>query len=382
VAVKPWLVVAGDFTPLGGMDVANYALARHLATRGELHLVTHRAWSDLEREPSVTIHRVRRPFGAHALGSAGLSREGARVWQRLSPRPAHAIVNGGNCDLGAVTWVHYVHAAYAPTTAGSAARRLKTACLHRRDVDAERRAIRAARLVICNSRRTRADVVERVGADPARVEVVYYGSDAATFSKVEREQRAAAKRALGCRAERPAVGFVGALGDRRKAFDVMFAAWTDLCRRAEWDADLIVAGAGSELAQWRQLAASAGIADRVRFLGFRADMPDVVAALDALVHPARYEAYGLSVHEAICRGVPALVSRAAGVAEQYPADLDDLLLGDPNDAAALAEQLARWRGHAEDIRRRVAPFSDRLRARTWDDMAAEVVALVERAGNA
>jgi hypothetical protein len=40
--MKPWLVVAGDFTPLGGMDVANLALARHLARRGdEVHVVAH-----------------------------------------------------------------------------------------------------------------------------------------------------------------------------------------------------------------------------------------------------------------------------------------------------------------------------------------------------
>ena len=28
--MTPWLLVAGDFTPLGGMDAANYALARYL----------------------------------------------------------------------------------------------------------------------------------------------------------------------------------------------------------------------------------------------------------------------------------------------------------------------------------------------------------------
>jgi glycosyltransferase involved in cell wall biosynthesis len=236
--------------------------------------------------------------------------------------------------------------------------------------------------VICNSRRTRDDVIDRIGADPSRAHVVYYGSDPARFSLVDRAAREAAKRALGCLPERPLVGFVGALGDRRKAFDVMFAAWTDLCHRPDWDAGLVVAGAGSELPRWRQRAHDAGVAARVRFVGFRTDMPDIFAALDVLVHPARYEAYGLSVHEALCRGVPALVSRSAGVAERYPADLDDLLIADPDDASALADSLVRWRRRAEDVRCRVAPLSRALRARTWDTMAAEIVALVERAGDA
>ena len=57
-----WLIVAGDLTPLGGMDAANHALARHLATRAEVHLVTHRAWPDLASLPTVRVHHVWRPF--------------------------------------------------------------------------------------------------------------------------------------------------------------------------------------------------------------------------------------------------------------------------------------------------------------------------------
>lgn len=32
--MTPWLLVAGDLTPLGGMDAANHALARYLGRRG------------------------------------------------------------------------------------------------------------------------------------------------------------------------------------------------------------------------------------------------------------------------------------------------------------------------------------------------------------
>ena len=108
-------------------------------------------------------------------------------------------------------------------------------------------------------------------------------------------------------------------------------------------------------------------------------MPDVFAALDLLVHPSRYEAYGLSVHEALCRGVPAFVSRAAGVAEQYPAELADLLIDNPDDAGELAERLAVWRGCTDRVPALLAPLSHKLRARTWDAMAADIARLVERA---
>jgi glycosyltransferase involved in cell wall biosynthesis len=377
--MKPWLLVAGDLTPLGGMDTANHALARYLGSRGsEVHLVTHRAWADLADLPGVTVHRVWRPFNRHLLGSPLLSRAGHRLWRRLNPRGARAVVNGGNCRVAAANWVHYLHAAYSPQVTGAAARRARSVLSHRRDVKAERSALRLARVVICNSERTRRDVIDRLDIAEDRVQVVYYGSDPVRFGPVTEGERLAAKRAIGCDPGRPLAGFVGALGDRRKAFDTLFTAWTRLCLRDDWDADLVVVGSGAEQPLWKARAREAGLADRFRFLGFRADVPDVLAALDVLVHPARYEAYGLSVHEAICRGVPALVTATAGVAEQYPASLADLLIQDPDNADELCQRLIAWRQRIEQFRLLVGPVAAGLRARTWDTMAEQIVECVER----
>jgi glycosyltransferase involved in cell wall biosynthesis len=367
-----WLIVAGDLTPLGGMDAANHALARYLASRDEIHLVTHRAWPDLVALPNVTVHRVWRPFGRHTLGGPLLSRTGQRVWRRLRGSSAQAIVNGGNCAIAGVNWVHYLHAADARSTAGSLKSQARAALTRRRDLAAERAALRVARVVICNSRRTRDDCIERAGVDSSRVRVIYYGGDPVRFSLVNDEERAAARAALSQPSGRPLVGFVGALGDRRKGFDTVFSAWCELCRCREWDADLIVVGHGAELPAWRRRASEAGLSDRIRFAGFRTDVPQILAALDAFVHPARYEAYGLSVREALCRGVPAIVSASAGVSEQYPPELAELLIADPNDPAELAAKLQSWRRDMERWRSAIAPLSAALRSRTWDTMAAQI----------
>jgi glycosyltransferase involved in cell wall biosynthesis len=369
-------------TPLGGMDAANHALARYLGAHDyDVHLVTHRAWPDLRALPGVRMHEVWRPLGRHLLGSPLLAREGRRVWRdlRSGARPVHAVANGGNCCLPDANWVHYLHAAYAAPSAGPAARRVKTRLAHRRDLAAERAALEGARIVICNSRRTKEDVVERLGIAEDRVHVIYYGSDPVRFSLVAASERADRKRAGGRDPRRPLVGFVGALGDRRKAFDSIFHAWVALCARPEWDADLIVVGTGAELPAWKAKAAAAGLDARMTFLGFRSDVPDVLASLDALVHPARYEAYGLSVHEALCRGIPALVSARAGVAETYPATLGDLLVADPDSAEELADRLAGWRRMIDRYADLVMPLSALLRARTWDVMARDIVECVERA---
>ena len=121
------------------------------------------------------------------------------------------------------------------------------------------------------------------------------------------------------------------------------------------------------------------MSDRMLFLGFRSDVPRVLAALDALVHPARYEAYGLSAHEAICRGLPTLVTASAGVAERYPDGLRELLITDPDDARELAERLLAWRANGARCRASSLQFATALRARTWDAMACDIVTAVERA---
>jgi len=379
--VKSWLLVAGDFTPLGGMDAANHALARYLAVSHpdtHVHLVTHRAAPDLQTLPRVTVHGVRRPFGRHALGSALLARAGVRVWRQLRPQGVQPIVNGGNCPIpGAVNWIHYLHAAYRPATAVSALQRAKGTLVHYRDLAAERAALADASLILCNSRRTRDDVVQYIGVDASRTRVVYYGGDPVRFSHVTPDDRAAVRARFGWPVDRPLVAFVGALGDRRKAFDTVFAAWVRLCANPQWDANLVVAGSGAEQPAWTRKASEHGFGDRIRFVGFRDDVPELLCAVDALVHPARYEAYGLSVREALCRGIPAIASRSAGVVEEYPASLDDLLLTDPDDAAELEGRLLVWRRHRKVFDAAVEKVGQRLRARTWDHMAAEIVTAVD-----
>lgn len=378
---RPWLLVAGDFTPLGGMDCANHALALYLAgeQKAEVHLVAHRASDDLMSLPNVHLHAVPRPAGSHLLGMPLLARAGKRWARRLEAQGARVVVNGGNCAWADINWVHYVHAAWQPRQGEGKglARRAKAALFQRYALRAERLCVRQAQRVIANSQHTRSAIIERLDVAPERVHTVYYGIDSARFRPATSAQRAAARAQRGWNDDRPAVAFVGALGDARKGFDTLFEAWRRVAREPAWDARLVVAGAGPALAGWRQRAHETGLAGSVEFLGYCADVPGLLAACDLLVSPTRYEPYGLNVHEALCCGLPALVSASAGVAERYPVELRELLLPDPDDAADLAQRLRAWWSDPEAYRARVAPLGEALRARSWNDCAAEIVALAE-----
>lgn len=373
-----WLVTSGDFTTLGGMDRANHAQARHLAQRGdEVHLVAHRVADDLAALPNVHVHPVARPLGAHLAGAPLLAGEARRQRGSLGPA-ARVLVNGGNAP-GPATWVHYLHAAYDPRTSASLRTAVSSSVSRRYYLSRERAVLSRASIVICNSRRTADDVHRYYHVAESRLRVVYYGVDAALFAARSTGDRDRMRSLLGIPPDRRVALFIGALGDRRKGFDALFDAWKMIAADAPWDVDLIVAGTGAERASWERRAAAAFADGRVRFLGFRSDVADIIAAADVLVHPARYEAYGLGVHEAICRGVPAIVSRSAGIAERYPETLRDLLIDDEVDAAAVAEALWRWHSSPEAWAGRCEAFASSLRMRSWDAMAAEIAALVEGA---
>jgi glycosyltransferase involved in cell wall biosynthesis len=370
------ILVTGDFVKTGGMDRANYALADYASRSGTaVELVAHRAERELTQRSNVTFERVPKPLDSYVLGEPLLDRAGRRAASRGRARSAITLVNGGNCLGGEVNWVHYVHAAHRPE-AGLAPRVARQWLYGVRARMLEQRALARAGLVIANSAATRRVLVDTLGVPAERVVVVYYGIDSVLFAPASESDRARARAELGF-AARPQVAFVGALGDRRKGFDTLFDAWRRLCRSDGWDADLVVIGAGSELESWRARTEQAGLGGRVRLLGFRRDVARVLSACDALVAPTRYEAFGLGVAEAVAKGLPAIVSATAGVAELYPAELRHLLLDEPESGSALESRLLAWRANLAAGREQMRAFSERVRARGWDDMARDIVRLID-----
>lgn len=370
-------LVSGDFVRTGGMDMPNFALAKRCAERSfQVELAAYRVAPELAELPGIVWHRVPKPLNSYLLGSPLLDLAGRRMAASLARGRARVIVNGGNCQVGDVNWVHYVHAAYRPTQATSQALRLAKSAVGRAlSLERERTALRSARLVLANSKRTRQDLIELLGLDPASIHVVYYGIDPERFKPPSAQARADARQKLGLAEHQRHVAFVGALGDRRKGFDVLYSAWKRLVQTTEWDCHLLVVGHGAELARWRSRSSADGLETHISFLGFRRDVPEILAACDALIAPTRYEAFGLGVQEALCCGLPALVSRSAGVAELYPAELDDLLLDDPHSESELTQKLQAWRQRPDD-REITEALARRLRARTWDTMADEIIGLL------
>jgi glycosyltransferase involved in cell wall biosynthesis len=361
------------------MDRANFALADYLARQGEqVHLVAHRVAPELLVQPNVTFHRVPKVANSYLLSSPLLNWVGRSQAQQITAAGGRVLVNGGNCQWGDINWVHYVHAAYEPKNQAGLLRQIKGTVSHRISLATERKALQSAQVIIVNSDSTKRDLIKRLAIAPQQIHTVYYGTDPHSFYPATPQERTELRHRLGWSQQKPIVVFIGALGDRRKGFDTLFAAWQQLCATPDWDADLVTVGVGAELPLWQKRAEAAGISSRVHFLGFRSDVPDLLRAADCLVAPTRYEAYGLGVQEALCCGLPALVSATAGVAERYPSHLNDLLLPDPEDAADLAARLSYWRKTPDKFCKLVNSVSEELRAYTWDDMAKSIAEKIEQ----
>lgn len=100
----------------------------------------------------------------------------------------------------------------------------------------------------------------------------------------------------------------------------------------------LLAGDGPDLEKYRQMAQALGVAERVRFLGWRNDRAALLGIADVCTLPSRYEPFGTVIAEAWFAGVPLVAAKAAG-ASQYVTHGKDGLLCEIDDAAGLAAQI-------------------------------------------
>ncbi len=120
---------------------------------------------------------------------------------------------------------------------------------------------------------------------------------------------------------------------RNKGLDVLIRAAAAIPELFVW-----IAGEGPEANALRQLSRDRGVADRIRFLGWRSDRAALFAAADLCVYPSREEPFGNVVVEAWSCGVPLIATRTPGPSWLIR-DNEDAILAPVDDVAALAEAI-------------------------------------------
>jgi glycosyltransferase involved in cell wall biosynthesis len=305
----------------------------------------------------------------HDLGSVRAS----RPWTVLRARwRLKRLLRGPGIDA-AVTHGMWPHAALGPAVRRSRAR-LVTA-VH--DV------LDARHWVNRWAARTRPDAIvtnSRFTAGPAaalfpgvRVEPVYLPVAPPTLDRAE--ARRAVRKELGTPPDAVVILQASRL-ERWKGQAVHVEALGRLKDVPHWEAWLAGGpqkpGEADFLTELKASAERAGVADRVRFLGQRADVPRLMAAADVYCQPnTGPEPFGVSFIEALYAGLP-VVAGAAGGAAEVVTDACGVLVK-PGDVRAVADALGGLLAGAG--RRRSLGEFGRARAAALCDPARQLAAL-------
>jgi UDP-glucose:(heptosyl)LPS alpha-1,3-glucosyltransferase len=325
------LIIARPFSIHGGVETATSGLLGALVAHG--HDV-HRAGPGRQATPAgVTDHRLPLPPLPAAVRPLALAALAARVaaagWDVVQSHERTLRQDVYRAGEGS-------HRAYLDAVAPTASRRLR----HRVMLALERRVFARTPQIVAISQAGRAEIARLHGVADERLSVVYNGVDLERFHpRLRAAHREAARAEAGLQPSAWTLLFAGS-GFERKGLDVALQALPLLGDSA---ARLVVIGRG-DVARYRALARELGVADRVVWLGVRADIERWYAAADVLVLPTRYEPFG-NVHlEGLASGLPVVTSRAAGGAEVVNARCGAVV--DPRSPDALAAAVAGVRGRS------------------------------------
>lgn len=269
-----------------------------------------------------------------------------------------AMKMGGDGDIGMVTrlasliraekpdLVHLHSRRGADTWGGLAARLAGVPCVLSRRVDnPESRLAVALKYRLYDHVITISEGIRQVllseGLAPAKVSCVRSAVDATPY--LAPVDRAAFCAEFGLPADALVAGVVAQLIPR-KGHRYLLAALPALLARHP-ALKVLIFGQGPLEAELRAEVSAAGLAEAVRFTGFRHDLPRWLGGLDMLVHPADMEGLGVSLLQASAAAVPIVTSRAGGLPEAVQDGVTGILCP-PGDVAALGAAIDRLAGDA------------------------------------
>jgi glycosyltransferase involved in cell wall biosynthesis len=176
------------------------------------------------------------------------------------------------------------------------------------------------------------------GSVPAgKIEVFPNGVDTTRFCP-NAFTRARVRRDLGIESEFVWLA-VGRL-EKPKAYGTMIRAFAQLHRETHPDAVLLICGNGSLEAEMKQLAQELGVGGKVRFLGLRRDIPEVMNAADGYLMSSDTEGLPMVLLQASASGIP-IVATAVGGNSEVVADARSGYIVTPGNPDAMAAAMQR-----------------------------------------
>ncbi|AFZ13617.1 glycosyl transferase group 1 [Crinalium epipsammum PCC 9333] len=335
-------VIKGD-----GQGRANYEIVWEAIRRG-YHLTLLARNVDPELEQNSQVNWVSIPVKGW---STALLQEMVFSWQSAQWLQQHRLdfdliqvygaVTSASGDINTVQFVHSawlrsrVHISRIRRDYYGAYQWLYTAL----NSHWEKQAFRKAKVVVAVSERVKQELMD-IGVPEHKLHVIYNGVDVREFSP-----GSADRRQIGLPENATIALFAGDIRTNRKNLDTVLHALV-------YEPELHLAVVGSiEGSPYPNLVAQLGLTDRVHFMGYRRDLPEIMRALDLFVFPSRYEPFGMVVSEAMAAGLPVITSGTTGAAEIVTPE-SGVVLSDSEDIQGLAEALTKL-GSDRELRRQM-----------------------------
>ena len=232
-----------------------------------------------------------------------------------------------------------------------------------------------ASVIIANSRATAKAYID-AGGRSDKLRVVYCGLDAGLFDRADLAKVAALRKELGT-GERYTVAVFGRLAEWKGQLVLLDA----IAHLPDVQAVLVGDAFFGEDAYKERLlerAAQPDIAGRVRLLGFRKDVPELMLAVDAIAHTSTSpEPFGRVIVEGMLAARPVIATCAGGAAELIEDGVSGLAVasGSATELALAIKRLRNDRSMAERVAQ--AGRARAVESFSLDTMVSTIRALIE-----
>ncbi|MCH8553894.1 MAG: glycosyltransferase family 4 protein [Schleiferiaceae bacterium] len=223
--------------------------------------------------------------------------------------------------------------------------------------------------IICISQAI-ATIMKPALKKPEKLKTIFSSIDAKKFHPAKSRATGKLRNALGLQGEEFLIGNIAAITQQKDYFT--FLDTIKILVEKEKKATYVIIGTGHQEAEIKAYCLQLGLQDKVHFLGFRKDVPEIFPELDLLLFSSETEGLGTTLLDAFACEVPVVATNAGGIPE-VALHMKNAFVAPVKDAQKLAEGVILLMDNPEIRRTFVAASKEIVAQHTIEKMAQETL---------